>query len=401
MNRSHALPRSAASLLALAIPLQAQDPPAHRGSLDGIAGEISQGDAISSSRGPHILPDEWRNAARHTLTERLHLKFALSYDALAIGTLDQGTRGAASADTALSIRWQALPESSRCPLALAFRIRDRHAFTERPPSAIASGQNLLWRPVDGFNDNGFEIPELFLEQHLLQKRLLLRWGQMAADELLDDHPLRSAKQSFLNQAFSSSPATGFPGTGLGLAARWLFHQSADLTITASNVQSSNVSDDGRWLLRSESLFQGLQAGWNFHHGQRLQALAWRTDGLPGESSSADRGLSLTWSLTNPTSDTRWFARAAFADGGTASATHFAALGTSFNVRSRDRLGFAISLGRNTLSNTNWQSAAESFYRWQLTKDVQITAFSQLITGHHVAQNNGWLATAGLRLGCRF
>jgi hypothetical protein len=171
MNRSLALPRSAASLLALLSHLHAQDPPAHRGSLDGIAGEISQGDAISSSRGPHILPDEWRNAARHTLTERLHLKFALSCDALAIGSLTSGTRSAASADTALSIRWQAIPESSRWPLALAFRIRNRDAFTERPPSAIASGQNLLWRPVDGFNDNGFEIPELVLEQHLLQNRM--------------------------------------------------------------------------------------------------------------------------------------------------------------------------------------------------------------------------------------
>ena len=400
MHRSSALPRSAASLLALSTPLLAQDTSSHRGSLDGIAGEISRSDNISSSRGPRILPDAWRSAG-HSLAERLHLKFALSYDALAIGTLADGTHGAASADAALSVRWQALPESSRWPLALSVRIRDRHAFTDGPPSAVASGQGLLWRLVDGFNNNGFEVPELFLEQHLLQNRLLLRWGQMGADELLDDHPLRSAKQSFLNQAFSSSPATGFPGTGLGLAARWLFHQSADLTITASNVQSSNVSDDGRWLLRSESLFQGLQAGWNFHHGQRLQALAWRTDGLPGESSSADRGISLTWSLTNPTSDTRWFARAAFADGGTASATHFAALGTSFKVRSSDRLGFAISLGRNTLTDTSWQSAAESFYRWQLTKDVQITAFSQLVTGHHVAHNNGWLAAAGLRLGCRF
>ena len=212
MHCSSALPRSAASLLALSTPLLAQDTSSHRGSLDGIAGEISRSDNISSSRGPRILPDAWRSAG-HSLAERLHLKFALSYDALAIGTLADGTRGAASADAALSVRWQALPESSRWPLALSVRIRDRHAFTDGPPSAVASGQGLLWRLVDGFNNNGFEIPELVPEQHLLQNRLLLRWGQMGADELLDDHPLRSAKQSFLNQAFSSSPATGFPVRG--------------------------------------------------------------------------------------------------------------------------------------------------------------------------------------------
>ena len=41
MNRSSALPRSAASLLALSTPLLAEDTSAHRGSLDGIQDAVT------------------------------------------------------------------------------------------------------------------------------------------------------------------------------------------------------------------------------------------------------------------------------------------------------------------------------------------------------------------------
>jgi hypothetical protein len=392
------------------IPLRGADVPAGsvgaggvdfaEGSADGIGGEIAEKQRLFRGTGRHLIPGDWSAMAGKTLGERLRMKFALTYDALGLGTLGDRASGAASGDVALSLRWQLLAEQRRAPLALSWRLRHRHAYSEEAPSAVEGGRGLLWRLVDGFNDRGLEVPELYLEQQYFRKRMLLRWGQMAPDDLLDDHPLRSAKKQFLNQAFSSSPAVGFPGSGLGLMGRWHFREEADVTVSASNVQTGNLDDGARWRLESDALFQGVQGGWNFGDGQRLQLLVWRTDGLAEESLEADRGVSLTWSRVTD-GDARWFGRVAVADGGTVAATKFGAAGVSFRGRESDRWGVGISAGEDGHRGRGWQVAGESFYRWQLTPDLQVTGFAQAAAGDDVSAGRGWLLAAGVRTGLRF
>ena len=392
------------------IPLRGADVPAGgvdaggvavaEGSADGIGGELAEKQRLFRGPGRHLIPEDWSEAAGKTLGERLRMKFALTYDALGLGTLGEGASGAASGDVALSLRWQLLAEQRRAPLALSWRLRNRHAYSDDAPSVVEGGRGLLWRLVDGFNDRGLEVPELYLEQQYLRKRMLLRWGQMAPDDLLDDHPLRSAKKQLLNQAFSSSPAVGFPGSGLGLMGRWHFREVADVTLSASNVQTGNLDDGARWRLESDALFQGVQGGWNFGDGQRLQLLVWRTDGLAVESLEADHGVSLTWSRVTD-GGTRWFGRVAVADGGTVAATKFGAAGVSFRGRESDRWGVGISAGEDEHRSRDWQVAGESFYRWQLTPDLQVTGFAQAAAGDDVSAGRGWLLAAGVRTGLRF
>lgn len=335
------------------------------------------------------------------------IEAVLTYDALAMGALNDGDDwGAASGDLGLSLRWHIRDEDSRWPLLLAARLRDRHTLGGGlAPSELRGETGALWGYVDGFNDAGLEMPELYLQRRFLEKRLLLRVGQMAIDDLLDDHRMRSAKRSFLNQAFSSSPAVGLPGTGLGLVSRWTSPRGWDVTLAFSNIESTNLNDEADWSFDADALFQALQLGREFKGigglPARLQVLGWNADALPEYDLASGRGASLTveqkWSQG-------WSSvlRYAWSDGEAAPVSQLAAFGISKRTGAdeMDRLGFAVALGESSEAARRRQTSLEVFYRHQLHR-IHITPDVQLTFGDGIGGGRDWLLLAGLRVGMTF
>ena len=368
------------------------------GAADGIAETVAEPMRRNAAL-PHLLPPEWSRPVRTAAAEHLGLSFALTHASLAIGKQGGGDAdGAASGESALSLRWHLPVFRQPDGPVLAARVRMRQRWSDAAPSTMGSADGLLWRLVDGFTDRGWELPEFYVEDRLPWKGWLLRLGQMAPDDLLDDHPLRSARRSFLNQAFSSSPAVGFPGTGGGAALRWEGDGGWDVTATASNMQSSNIGDDGRWRLGATELFQGLQFGRDIGTDARLQILLWRTDGLASEGTGADRGVSLTVSRDGG-GGTSGFARLAFAEGGTAAVRVFGAAGISRPAGRAGQWGLALAAGRAAVGDDDWQGAAEGFWRQRLAADCFLTGFAQAMVGDGVTR--GWVAAGGVRLTLEF
>jgi hypothetical protein len=207
-------------VLLRAAPADAQSTEPDTGSEDGIAQAIEATSSMHSTvRAGHVLPDEeitkwvkWRKS----LLDAFGLDVSFSYDTVAMGAFGgDGDKGGFSGDATLNLRWHIKPESGDAPLTLAARVRDRTAYADLAPSDLRRETNALWGYVDGFNNAGFEVPELYLDQRLFDRQLTARLGQMSMDDFFDDHWLRSAKRSFMNQSFSSNPAAGFPGYGMG------------------------------------------------------------------------------------------------------------------------------------------------------------------------------------------
>lgn len=363
---------------------------------DGIAAAI----AIRDDH--HLLNSrEQRKARRTEWMDALGLDLVLSYDSLALGALgsDDGW-GAASGDATMNLRWQINSDTSKAPLSLNLRARHRHAYSDLAPSELRSETGSLWGHVDGFTDAGFQVPEIFLEDKFFDQRLTLRYGQMTIDDLLDGHQLRSAKRSFMNQAFASSPAVGFPGSDLGLVTRWQSRHGWDLTLAASNLTGSNLRESAEWKLDSGALFQAAQLGYDFKgprgRASRVQLLAWRSDASSELDLQPGRGFSLTlehdWSP-----QIRSFFRYAWSDGDAAVTTHFAALGIARDLRKTDRLGVAVAGGQSNKSKDAWEGVVELFYRRQIGKSLLITPDVQFVTG----SDAGALVVAGVRVGLTF
>lgn len=387
---------------------QAQRPEAAAGSDDDIARVIeTRDDMIRLERLSQAMPDGMARAwmgAREAVRDWLGLEAALTYDALLMGGVSSGEDvNGGSGDATLNMRWQVFPRLRQDLLVVAARVRHRHAFGGEAPSALGREAGAFWGFVDGFTDNGLEVPELYLEQQLLDRRLLVRYGQLSMDDLFDDHRLRNPKRSFLNQALSNSPAAGFPGYGLGAVARWKGSRGWDITAGMSNMQSSNLSEEVNWTL-SDALFEGLQIGRDFEGWRgrpaRWQILGWNADALPEFGLTAGRGASLTleqeWREREQTC-----VRCAWSDGEAAAAAMLVALGYARDIRRQDRFGAALAVGNSSSGSDEWQGVLEIFYRWHIGPNVQITPDVQLVAGDGIADGAGWLLIGGLRVSVTF
>lgn len=345
---------------------------------------------------PSVPGAEWMQS--------IGLDLAFTYDSLALGALTSGQGwGSASGDATLNMRWHINDADSRSPLSLNVRARHRHAYDDSPPSALKSQTQALWGLVDGFTAAGFQVPELYLEDLLFDRRLTLRYGQMTIDDLLDGHELRSAKRSFMNQAFSSSPAVGFPGADLGFIARWQGRKGWELAMALSSLTGSNLRETADWRLTGDAMFQAVQLARDFTwvpgRMSRVQMLVWRADAASQAGLEPGRGVSLT--LEHPfTQSTRAFIKYAWSDGQAATTRHFAAVGAAHDLSRVDRVGVALAAG-SAIKDERWQGVLELFYRRQAGRSLLITPDVQLVVGDEVAGGLGWVVVAGLRMGLTF
>lgn len=374
------------------------------GSDDGIAETIRERDELFANP---AKPDgvEERKARRTNLMEHLGLDAALSFDSLALGALGpDASWGASSGDATLNVRWQIAKDISPTPFSLNVRVRHREAFSDLAPSELRRETGALWGYVDGFSDAGFEVPECYLENKLFENRLTVRLGQMAIDDLLDSHRLRSPKRSFLNQAFSSSPAVGFPGSGMGFVTRWEGDGGWDVTLAMSNLESSNRDDASKWRMKSDALFEAVQFGYGFEGlaGKlaRVQLLLWNADELPEAGLSSGRGVSLTveqkWSERG-----RSFLRYAWSDGEAAATSDFVAAGVALDMRKTDRLGLSFGHGTSTSATGVSEGVFELFYRCRAGPALHVTPDLQFAFGDGIGGDSDWLIIGGVRVGFTF
>lgn len=378
--------------------------PQERRSEDGVQSAIYHRD-LQLWHDSRMRGRELREARRARWMDSIGLDLVLTYDTLAMGAASPSEAwGGASGDVTLNLRWQITRDDSRSPLSLNTRLRDRHAYSDTPPSGLRSSTDALWGYVDGFNNAGFQVPEFFFEDRLFDRRLTLRYGQMSIDDLLDGHELRSAKRSFMNQAFSSSPAVGFPGSDLGFVGRWQSRHHWDITLAVSNVAGSNLRETTEWKLDGGALFEAVQLGRDFTgiRGQtgRLQLLAWRSDALPKADLSPGRGVSLTYEQTL-SRDLRFFVKYAFSEGEAAITEHFASAGLARDLSRVNRVGIALAAGQSAQNTGEWQGLMEVFYRRQIGKSWMITPDLQIVAGDRLANGDGVVVIGGVRMGMTF
>jgi porin len=325
----------------------------------------------------------WRDK-RSELFEKVGLDFVASYDLVGLaafggGGPDTGFGG----DLTVNGTWHLGGDRWNLPLDLRFRVRDRHAFGDLPPSAVGVQTGALWGLVDGFSDAGLEIPDFQLVQKIPKQDIELRYGQMVIESQFDRHALRSSKQAFMNRAFSSNPAVAFPRFGAGVTLHKKVDRGFDFTVGASSVQGTTSGTQVDFDLGSGDFFQAIQGGWDFEiNGDpaRFQAMLWRSDPVEDISLPGGEGVSLMFERALPECDARWFARAAWANGEATDVDYMLSAGAAVERNENDLFGFGLGAGRDSSGTADWQGVFECFYRLQRSAAVQITPAVQVVFG---------------------
>jgi len=337
--------------------------------------------------------------------QKIGLAVTLSYDALVQGYADSELEtGGTAGDLTLSGRWQLLGSKQDRPFSISFRIRNRHKYSGHTPAEFSSEAGLLWSTVDGFNDAGFQIPNLFFAQELVDHKLILRYGQYSIDSFIDSHALRGAKRFFLNQLFSNNPTVAFPSYGAGFIAQWRGDNGWSLTGGGSNMQETEQGRAVDLNIDSSALFGSLQASYAYkgiaNKPARVQFMGWNNSASSKNELDSGIGYSFTFEHAGRQKDDQLVFRYAQSDGDATSTDQLFFIAFGKTIKTYNQLGVGIGAGRSADSK-NWQSVIEVYCRIQLAKELMITPDFQMIFGESDSNDSKVRFAGGVRMGLTF
>jgi porin len=355
-------------------------------------------------REDHLLGMPGYYKTQAWLDRKVGLRLGLAYTALALGATDSLSeeKGAAGGDLDFFGRWEAWGEKSGNTGTIGFNLRNRHKYTEIPPSLLGSSIGSLWNLTGGFSDVGFQFTQLYLDQYFLEKKVGFRLGQMFQDSVFNTHAYKSAKLFFVNAAFSDNPAVAFPSHGVGFVT---LIRPAEGWYVVTGIGDST----GRQLqaglpdfLSSEKLFSGVQLGWSPVTGplsnHSFTAFLWATPADSDSDAPDGEGIALTYEW-QPDKPYGLFAQYSWSSTQATRVEHLATVGMVWRSplgRELDEFGLAGGFGTATEPGVDGQGVFEIFYRLQVTPLFQITPDFQLIIHPSLNPQENVIAVFGLR-----
>jgi hypothetical protein len=384
------------------------------GESEDVAAVLQKQDELIRRMDDSLVPtwmEPWRRKRREW-NEKHGLELSYWYGALYQAGIGGDALSAGAGEIAVAGSWaiwgdQTLPRISddferfreRNPLSLKFRLRQRHAYGDRSPSELGVDLGAAWGVTDAFNDNGFEIPDLYIRQIIERWNTELRYGQLSVEDQLDGHSLRGVKRSFLNRAFSTNPAVAFPRFGAGATIKWKGDNGWDLTAAVTQVQASKTGDQVDFELTSDDLFYGVQAGYSFEgwggDPARVQALYWYSDPVKDIGLSSGNGFSLVAEQEFSAQRVRSFARFAHAEDVATDVSNLLAVGVGKERGEFDLMGVGLGLGESSTTG-DWQLVIEAFYRWQFAPELHITPDLQILVGEGFEGSGSVRLVPGIR-----
>ena len=371
---------------------------------DEIAANLKRTDRTRMVRDLGFIKDI--NALRERWNDRIGFDYGVTYHAFtSAAMLGDGTPTGTAGDLTLQGIWAPGKNWRENPWELHFRMRYRHAIGDTAPSDLRGEIGSLWGVTDGFTDAGFEVPNFFFRKVYPRLGIELRFGQMTIDDQFDSHALRGAKQSYLNQAFSSDPAVAFPRFGAGFTIEKKFKNGLAITLGASTVQGTQNGKQVDIKANSSDMFEAVQLAYDFKspsdRASRVQLLAWHSDAVEADGTPEGKGVSFTIEQELKGHDLRAFARAAWAEGTATPVDKLFSAGLAWQLREKDLLGLAAGIGRGSGSGHPIQAVVEGFYRIQIREGLRISPDFQILMGEGFHGAPGTRVVAGLRAGFDF
>jgi hypothetical protein len=362
------------------------DPPGSSDDLNEAIAEMRPRHAGILPNGPVSIFDRFLDSANAKLDEALGLKFGLSYTTAYQRASDNTAqdKDTAAGDVDVFARWRFFGAESN-PTRGVFGIYGeyRHDFGNPVPKDIAADVGSLWRTTNGYGTQDWELTQCWWEQHLADDKLVVTVGKLDADNFYNKARYQSDSKAFMATAFSSNPARGHPGNGLGGNA--LFQVAPEWYVTGGAQDANGAkSRSGFHTIDEGDFFYAGEVGWTPDVkgvGKGTYRLCvWHLDEADVEDNPEDKGINLSCDQDVGCGVFPFF-RAAWSEGDATGVERFVAAGVGLEgvLRGKEDLtGIAFAWGDPAESSAESQFGGEIFHRFQLAPDVQLTIGYQYI-----------------------
>jgi porin len=345
--------------------------------------------------------EAWTDSQRW-LDEKLGLRLGVFYNSLVqYASEAPGDQLASAGEFQVKGRLRLWGKESGNLGFVDLQIRNRHRYGDIPPSSLGQGIGSLWPTVRGFNNAGWQVPDFYFEQYLLDRRFGFRGGQTRIDNLFDSHALRSARLFFLNSAFSDNPAVAFPSFGPGAVVE--LRPSREISIMAGiqDADARELESVGDSIFRRDNFFVAAQVAWKrrWQSGDEtlVQAMYWHTDGTSDSQTPSGDGVSALLQHQFKKHTTA-FVRYSHSVSAATLAEQMVAAGVGWTPpgRADDLAGVAFAWGRPSMGRLRDQYVTELLYRLQVTPEFQLTPDLQFVLFPSQNPQNDFVVVLGLR-----
>ncbi len=298
-------------------------------------------------------------------------------------------------------QWHIFHTSQTNPGYVGFAFENRHHLAPITPVELSKQIGTLWSTASSYNAQSLALIQLWWEQYLFDKHLMFRVGKIDQTDFLDANEFQTSKLYFFNSALADNPAIAFPANGLGGIIGVSFDSIMYLIAGLGDANADKTALSCNSFFNEHEYFQAVEVGIdpkkNSFGEDNYHITLWRIDQRTdpttpsgyGATISAQHGLN---KYIIP------FVRFSYAAKKALVLKELFSGGIVINHPFNSNvsvLGFGAAYG---ISNTNVRSQyiAESFYRIQVTPNVQLTPDLQIIFNPIKTDVHNPVFVAGLR-----
>lgn len=315
-----------------------------------------------------------------------------------------GSRTAASDDIDLMFDWTLVGRGTADTGRLVFTFEERYRlwYADIPPSGLRGEIGSLAGTTGAFSDRGPVVRDVFWDQRLLDAKLRLLVGRAAPDDYAGTHRFQSSVMGFFNGNLSGNVTMPWPGHGpLALVS---LHPTNEFYFTVATCNAySNTTEISVTSLDEFKLFTFGEVGYSpmiEGVGRALFTLTgWYMPTRDEGDRPDDQGFSVTYQQNF--GERFWaMARYGYADEGLARVQSVwqAAFAVNGLLGSPDNVtGIGIAYAEPAGGSGREETSVDSFHRFQLTRDTQLSLGAQAIFNPSNAPDDDVVGVFSIRL----
>jgi porin len=340
------------------------------------------------------------------------LSLGIDYTNAFLSSSENGASGDSNASSGM-VRffgsWDLLGRGTKDTGALIWKVEHRHKYSDVTPQAFGFDQGYVGLIEPPFSDEGARWTNLFWRQRLNGGKATVTAGLLDATDYLNLYSLTSPWTGFMNFAFSTGSQTMFiPNDATtGIAGATMLTDNIYVIAGLVNAYTDPTKpfktfDD---FFTENEYFTSLELGWAPSQGliffESAHVTFWHVDASIPAGTPGGWGLAFNYTKSLNNNTFKPFLRGGYADDGGTLLQKSIGAGFGLNTfEGRDELGVGVNWGQPNENSFGQglkdQYVIETYYRYQLAKQLAITPDIQLMIDPPNNPNHDKLWILGLR-----